>query len=133
MKDNTELAGLISALVISIVSGVISITQRILRGYPASILWVLSEFMAAMLCGYLVWDIYPIIGGTLPDWLSMPISVALAAHIGGRGFQTLEGFLYKKWGVDHIKDIPPIPLNTAVKPKEETNDSSTNPSSSSNS
>lgn len=133
MKDNTELAGLISALVISIVSGVISITQRILRGYPASILWVLSEFMAAMLCGYLVWDIYPIIGGTLPDWLSMPILVALAAHIGGRGFQTLEGFLYKKWGVDHIKDIPPIPLNTAVKPKEETNDSSTNTSSSSNS
>ena len=108
MKDNTELAGLISAVVISVVSGVISITQRILRGYPASALWVLSEFMAAMLCGYLVWDIYPTISSTLPEWLSMPIVVALAAHIGGRGFQTLEGFMYKKWGVDPVKDEPPV-------------------------
>lgn len=119
MKDNTELAGLLSALAISIVSGIISITQRILRGYPASVLWVLSEFMAAMLCGYLVWDIYPAISGTLPDWLSMPILVALAAHVGGRGFQTLEGFIYKKWGVEPVQDVPPVNLN---KPKKVAND-----------
>ena len=119
MKDNTELAGLLSALAISIVSGIISITQRILRGYPASVLWVLSEFMAAMLCGYLVWDIYPAISGTLPDWLSMPILVALSAHVGGRGFQTLEGFIYKKWGVEPVQDVPPVDLN---KPKKVEND-----------
>ena len=122
MKDNTELAGLLSALAISIVSGIISITQRILRGYPASVLWVLSEFMAAMLCGYLVWDIYPAISGTLPDWLSMPILVALAAHVGGRGFQTLEGFIYKKWGVEPVQDVPPVDLN---KPKKVENDKTT--------
>ena len=119
MKDSTELAGLLSALAISIVSGIISITQRILRGYTASVLWVLSEFMAAMLCGYLVWDIYPAISGTLPAWLSMPILVALAAHVGGRGFQTLEGFIYKKWGVEPVQDVPPVDLN---KPKEVAND-----------
>ena len=119
MKDNIELADLLSALAISIVSGIISITQRILRGYPASVLWVLSEFMAAMLCGYLVWDIYPAISGTLPDWLSMPILVALAAHVGGRGFQTLEGFIYKKWGVEPVQDVPPVDSN---KPKKVEND-----------
>lgn len=99
LKDHPDFTGLIGAIVISLVSSFISITQRVLRGYPASMLWVFSEFMAAILCGYLVWDLYPYVASSLPHWLSMPILVAFAAHMGGRSFQALEGVIYKRWGV----------------------------------
>lgn len=91
---------IIGALAISVVSGYISIAQRIVRGQKASLLWVTSEFMAAILCGYLAYSVYPSLDPDLPDWLNMPILVALSAHIGGRSFQGFENLLYRKYGVD---------------------------------
>lgn len=91
---------LIGAFLISLISGFISIAQRIVRGQQASLLWVSSEFMSAILCGYLVYNAYPSLQPQLPDWLTMPILVALAAHIGGRSFQGLENLLYRRYGVD---------------------------------
>lgn len=128
-KEQPDFAGLIAALVISLVSSFISITQRILRGYPASILWVFSEFMAAMLCGYLVWDIWPYIDKSTPDWLSLPILVAFAAHMGGRCFQAFEGVINKKWGVKFEPEARPrAPRKPKVQPPTPTDvDDATQP------
>lgn len=88
------------AFLISLVSGYISIAQRIVRGQKASLLWITSEFLAAVLCGYLAYSVYPSLEPELPAWLNMPVLVALAAHIGGRSFQGFENLLYRKYGVD---------------------------------
>jgi hypothetical protein len=91
---------LLGALLISLISGFISIAQRIVRGQQSSILWITSEFLAAILCGYLVYNVYPTIEPDLPKWLTMPILVALSAHIGGRSFQGLENHVFRKFGVN---------------------------------
>lgn len=91
---------LFGAFLISLISGFISIAQRVVRGQQASLLWVSSEFMSAILCGYLTYNAYPSLQPHLPVWLTMPILVALAAHIGGRSFQGLENLLYQRYGVD---------------------------------
>jgi len=88
------------AFLISLTSGYISIAQRIVRGQKASLLWITSEFLAAILCGYLAYSVYPSLEPELPNWLNLPILVALAAHIGGRSFQGFENLLYRKYGVD---------------------------------
>lgn len=95
-----EFTGIIGAILISWISGFISIAQRIVKGYQASVLWVASEFCSAILCGYLAYVTYPTIQHLLPEWLNMPILVALAAHVGGRAFQGLENLVYRKYGVD---------------------------------
>lgn len=109
-RQQPDILALISALLISVISGFISIAQRIARGHKASKLWVVSEFSAAILSGYLMADVYPIIKPSLPEWATLTICVALAAHIGGRMFQMLETVLAKKYGVDKIPDdIPTYP------------------------
>lgn len=99
-KVPPEFAGIIGAIVISWISGFISIAQRIVRGYQASVLWVTSEFLSAILAGYLVYVTYPRLEASLPEWMTMPVLVALAAHVGGRAFQGIENLLYRKYGVD---------------------------------
>lgn len=91
---------LLGALLISLISGFISIAQRVVRGQQSSMLWVTSEFLAAMLCGYLVYNAYPIIEPDLPKWVTMPILVAFSAHIGGRCFQGIEHHMYQKYGIN---------------------------------
>lgn len=88
---------LILALIISMISGFISISRRILRGQPATILWVISEFLAAILCGYLMYYTYPTIEHALPGWVNLPIAVATSAHIGGRAFQELENIIFNHY------------------------------------
>ena len=92
--DYWSLAG---ALIISTISGVISITQRIVLGQRATLIWAISEFLAAILCGYLMYDIYPKIAADLPKWATLPVLIALAAHVGGRSFQLFERALYRHY------------------------------------
>ena len=90
---------LITVLVVSTVSGFISISQRIYRGAAVTTLWIISEFAAALLGGYLMWSAYPHMTAWLPDFFTMPIAVAAAAHSGGRLLQSFESMMYKKWGL----------------------------------
>lgn len=94
-----DLTSLLVALAISVISATISISQRIIRGHRSSLLWVISEYMSAILCGWLAYDAYPAIQGSLPDWLTRPLLVAAVAHSGGRTFQGIEGVLVKKYGI----------------------------------
>lgn len=92
--DYWSLAG---ALIISTISGVISITQRIVLGQRATLIWAISEFLAAILCGYLMYDAYPAVQENLPKWATLPVLVALAAHVGGRSFQMIEKALAHRY------------------------------------
>ncbi|WVX91121.1 hypothetical protein [Pseudomonas phage PJNP053] len=91
-KSNPDLWGLLGAVLISLISGLISLASRLAKGHPLNFFWVVSEgFMgAAMLIGYLVYDLYPIYQEELPRWATMPICVAFSAHLGGRLFQWIE-------------------------------------------
>lgn len=105
-RNNPDLWGLIGALIISTISAFISIAQRVVRGHKASVLWVTSEFMAAILCGYIMFDSYPVLQPQLPDWATLPMLVALAAHIGGRSFQGLEKVMQKRFNLPLADDEP---------------------------
>jgi hypothetical protein len=107
MHNNYDYWSLLGALIISTVSGVISIAQRIVLGQRATLIWVTSEFLAAILCGYLMYDIYPKIAEDLPKWATLPVLVALAAHVGGRSFQMFERALYRRYKFIE-KRLPPI-------------------------
>lgn len=97
-SDNTpDYWSLVGALIISTISGVISITQRIVHGQRATLIWAISEFLAAILCGYLVYDAYPAVQEDLPKWATLPVLVALAAHVGGRSFQMIEKALAHRY------------------------------------
>lgn len=89
--------GLVSALFISTISGFISIARRILNGHPANLLWVISEFLTAILCGYLAYYSYPAMQYSMPEWITLPVFVAVAAHIGGRVFQEAESTILRKY------------------------------------
>lgn len=97
MDNQTDYWSLLGAFIISTISGAISISQRIVLGQRATLIWVTSEFLAAILCGYLMYDLYPAISGDLPKWATLPVLVALAAHVGGRSFQMLEKALFRKY------------------------------------
>lgn len=87
---------MIGVLLISAVSGFISVGRRILKGTPPPIVWVVTEFCAALLAGYLAWDAYPTVKDDLPSWMTMPVFVALCAHFGGRFFQHAETLIETK-------------------------------------
>lgn len=88
---------ILSALIISTVSGFVSIARRILKGQPAKPLWVISEFLMAILCGYLVYQAYPQWQPTLPEWITLPVAVAAAAHFGGKMFQIFEETVLRRF------------------------------------
>jgi len=95
-----DLWSLLGALLISLISGVISISRRIVQGQTVSVLWILSEFLSAMLCGWIAWDGYPQIQHYLPGWMTPVMFVAVAAHFGGRTFQTIEDALCRRYGIE---------------------------------
>ena len=93
-----------AAAIIAVMSGFISIAQRIVRGTRASVLWITSEYTAAFLSAWIAYDAYPILAAVvLPEWVTMLMVVAAAAHFGGRTFQAVENLMYQKYGVrfDH--------------------------------
>ena len=97
LNTGPEVWDIIGALIVSIVSGAISISRRVVSGYPASMLWVVSEFLTAILAGYLMFSAYPHIVDTVPKWFTLPVAVAFSAHVGGRVFQEIENGLVAKY------------------------------------
>lgn len=91
-----DIWGLVGAFVISTVSGFISISRRVLSGHQATWLWVVSEYLTAILCGCLMYNTFPVIQKFLPEWVTLPVAVAVAAHIGGRVFQEAESVILKR-------------------------------------
>lgn len=90
LESNADIATVVATAVISLISGFVSIAQRIARGMAVSIIWVSGEFAAALLCGHLMWDAYPTLRHSLPEWCTQWVAVALAAHFGGRVLQFIE-------------------------------------------
>jgi len=88
---------LIGAIIVSVFSGVISISRRIVNGHNASLLWVISEFLTAIMCGYLMYTAYPHFADIAPSWFTLPIAVAFAAHTGGKVFQEVENEFVRKY------------------------------------
>lgn len=97
LDNQQDYWSLIGALIISTVSGVVSITQRVVLGHRVTVIWVFSEFLTAILCGYLMYVTYPFIQAELPKWATLPVLIALAAHMGGRSFQAVERALYNRF------------------------------------
>lgn len=92
-----DIWSIVGAFIISTISACISIGRRIIQGHPASLLWVITEFLAAILSGYLMWEAYPYLHPDLPEWLTMPMAIAVAAHVGGRLFQGVEEFIITRY------------------------------------
>lgn len=95
-RPDPDILTVVLVLVISAVSGFVSITQRLLRGAPASALWFISEFLAAILCGWLAYDAFDVIHPFLPAWVTMPVFVAVSAHTGGRLLQVSENAVHDR-------------------------------------
>jgi tellurite resistance protein TehA-like permease len=96
----------LTAIFISSVSAFISISRRLLNGHAYSVLWVISEFFTAILCGYLMYNSYLSIHTMLPDWITLPVAVAISAHSGGRIFQEIEAIFIsqvKVWKASRTK------------------------------
>lgn len=99
LEKQPDLWGLAGAIIVSVLSGIISLASRIAKGHPLNIFWIVSEMGAAVLFGYLVYDAYPILVKYLPDWVTMPILIASCAHIGGRLFQWIEFKAKERFGI----------------------------------
>ncbi len=91
-----DLWTLLTMLFLSAISGVVSITQRIANGQAASVVWIISEFLAAILAGYLAAETYPFVQHLLPDFVRMSSFVSVCAYSGGRMMQMAERVLYSK-------------------------------------
>lgn len=81
---------LTGAILISALSGAISIGRRILRYGKLPLVGMLTEMTAAILAGYLAWDAFPGIQDSLPHGVTRAIFVSACAYLGGRLFQYVE-------------------------------------------
>ena len=99
--DIPEVWEILTIIVVSTISGAISISKRILKGYPTSMLWVITEYATAVLCGYLMYSAYPAVASHLPEWITPTVAIAVAAHSGGRVFQECENTLMA-WVEQHL-------------------------------
>jgi hypothetical protein len=87
------------ALVISLISASVSIARRIVNGHEASYMWLISEYLTAILCGYLMYEAYPMVSHMMPNWATLPVAVAFVAHSGGRVFQECESIILEHYGL----------------------------------
>lgn len=85
-----ELLSVLGAIIISIISGTISIGRRVLKGKEPSPLWLFIEYLTAIMSGYLAYHAFPGFEHLLPEWATRVMVVALAAHSGGRVIQEAE-------------------------------------------
>ena len=81
---------LTGAILISVLSGAISLGRRILRYGRVPLIGMITEMTAAILAGYLAWDAYPGIQESLPHGVTRAIFVSACAYLGGRLFQYVE-------------------------------------------
>lgn len=85
-----DIWSIVGAFIISTVSATISILHKIIKGHKYSFLWIISQYMTAIFCSYLAYDSYPILKQSLPEWMTLPMLLAIAAYTGGIGLQALE-------------------------------------------
>lgn len=95
-QPNQQFWDLFGVLIISAMSGFISVGRRLMRKGDPSVMWVLVEFCSAVLAGYLASGAYPDLKDSLPRGVTLPIFVAVCAHLGGRLFQLAESLLEAK-------------------------------------
>lgn len=99
LQTQTDYFALLGALLISSISGLISIGRQILKEERVSKLWIVTEYASALLVGYLAYDLYPTIKGSLYVWITEPIFVVTAAHVGSRMFHYLEDILRARFEI----------------------------------
>ena len=102
MPLNTQDPKVIEIVTVTLVAAITAITsilRKITNGHAASIVWVITQFFTAILAGYFMYEAYPTISqmSYWPNWLTMPIAVAIAAHSGGRVFQEIEDAITKSY------------------------------------
>jgi hypothetical protein len=106
--DREVLYTVIVILVISLISGLNSLVMRMRNGYKFNLLWFISEYSMCILFGFLAHDVYPKIQDHVGDWMTVWIFVAVAAHVGGRFIQIIEGIARVKYNfVAKSSDNPP--------------------------
>ena len=98
-KNDPNIWGVVGAVVMSLLSGFISVANSMAGGQKFSFLWASAQLTGAVLAGWLVWDMYPVVADSLPAWLTQPIMTALAAHYGGKLFSIAEKVLGKRFGL----------------------------------
>lgn len=91
-----DIFSFIAVMVVSAVSGIVSIIHRISRGHTASFLWVIGELLAAVLAGYLASQTYPYLTDKLPEFVRPIVFVSICAYSGGRLMETAERVFYSK-------------------------------------
>lgn len=74
----------VGAVLISLVSGFLSIARRILKGTKASLLWIISEMVAAVMVGLLAWDSYPDLSDIIPHEVSQLVFACMCSYLGSR-------------------------------------------------
>lgn len=99
LQNQTDYFALLGALLISSISGLISIGRQVLNQQKVSKLWIVTEYASALLVGYLAYDLYPVIKGSLYTWITEPIFVVTAAHVGSRMFHYLEDILRARFEI----------------------------------
>jgi hypothetical protein len=87
---NFDIWKLLGTFAVTVVSATVSILSRIVSGHKATCLWVITEYLTAILFAYLVYHAYPTLAPLLPEWVTLPVLVAIAAHSGGKFFKALE-------------------------------------------
>ena len=97
-KDDPAITGAILALIISLGTGILSVAQALAGGHKFSVFWLIAQLLGAIIAGWLVWDMYPVIADTVPAWLTQPIATSIAAHFGGKLFNIAEFVLGKRIG-----------------------------------
>lgn len=93
LQNQSDYFAILGALLISSISGLISIGRQMLKQEKVSKLWIVTEYASALLVGYLAYDLYPTIKGSLHEWITEPIFVVTAAHVGSRMFHYLEDII----------------------------------------
>ena len=105
-KQDPTITGAIFAVILSLLSGFLSVAGALAKGQKFSILWLSAQLTGAVLAGWLVWDMFPVITDDVPVWFTQPIATSIAAHYGGKLFSIVEAVLGKRWGVENP---PPKP------------------------
>ena len=90
----------ITAILVTLISGLLAIAHRLTDGQQKfSWLWFLTQMGGAVLAGYLMWDLYPLVKEQLPVWCTQPIMISLSAHYGGKFFSLAEFFFKKRYNL----------------------------------
>lgn len=98
-KQDPNIWGVLTAVLLSLISGFIAVANALANGQKFSIMWLTAKLAGAVLAGWLVWDMYPWIADSVPAWFTQPIATSIAAHYGGQLFSLVEKVLGRRWGI----------------------------------